>query len=231
MDTLELHTLQHQQKYYSAEYWYMNFIKTGRNNLSERPLVEKIWLKKEKLDEVRDFHNGIAGKYDELLEKNRFSVILRSLFQKTLSEYEPGGKTVLDLGCGTGDDALFLSEKGAVVTAVDISQNMLDAALNKSRSLKNGDNISFLNCDLENYLLNTDTEFDMVISNFDAVNYVKDIAAFSNGAARALKPRGSLIVTMLNKVSIAEFFYNLMTFRFSRTYWALVSCFYDLGNI
>ncbi|MBE2217356.1 MAG: methyltransferase domain-containing protein [Ignavibacteria bacterium] len=180
-------------------------------------------MKKEKLDEVRDFHNGIAGKYDELLQKNRFSVILRSLFQKILSEYGPGGKTVLDLGCGTGDDALFISESGAVVTAVDISQNMLDAAQNKSRASIGGKNIRFVKSDIERFLNDNNTKYDLLISNFDAINYIEDIPAFSNGAACALKPGGSLIITVLNKVCLSEFFYSLLTFRFSRAYWALLN--------
>lgn len=180
-------------------------------------------MKKEKLDEVRDFHNSIAGKYDELLQKNRFSVILRSLFQKILSEYGPGGKAVLDLGCGTGEDALFLSENGALVTAVDFSQNMLDAAQNKSRAYIGGKNIRFVKSDIEGFLNNNSTEFNLVISNFDAVNYIEDIPAFSNSTACALKPGGSLIVTVLNKVCLSEFFYSVMTLRLSRAYWALVN--------
>ena len=35
------------------------------------------------------------------------------------------GRTVLDLGCGTGRHALWLAQAGASVTAVDFSEGML----------------------------------------------------------------------------------------------------------
>ena len=41
------------------------------------------------------------------------------------------GRRVLDLGCGTGRHAIPLAAAGAVVTAVDFSEQMLAAARRK----------------------------------------------------------------------------------------------------
>jgi ubiquinone/menaquinone biosynthesis C-methylase UbiE len=46
------------------------------------------------------------------------------------------GKSVIDLGCGTGRHSIKFAEKGACVTALDISSGMLKEALKKSGSEK-----------------------------------------------------------------------------------------------
>jgi 2-polyprenyl-3-methyl-5-hydroxy-6-metoxy-1,4-benzoquinol methylase len=45
-------------------------------------------------------------------------------------------KSVLEINCGTGHDALFLNDMGAIVTATDISSEMLAIAKAKDRSTK-----------------------------------------------------------------------------------------------
>jgi len=49
--------------------------------------------------------------------------------------YKKTGK-VLDLGCGEGRDALFLSKKGFKVTAIDISKTGIKNLLKKAKELK-----------------------------------------------------------------------------------------------
>ena len=42
------------------------------------------------------------------------------------------GKRILDVGCGCGEASVYFAKNGAVVTASDISQGMLDLALKVS---------------------------------------------------------------------------------------------------
>ena len=58
------------------------------------------------------------------------------------------GKEVLDLGCGTGRHSIWLATQGAVVTAVDFSEGMLQQAQMKPGAEK----VSFLVHDLHNPL-------------------------------------------------------------------------------
>lgn len=46
------------------------------------------------------------------------------------------GERVLDIGCGTGDQAFYLAKTGAIVAGVDISPQMIDTALKRQKREK-----------------------------------------------------------------------------------------------
>jgi 2-polyprenyl-3-methyl-5-hydroxy-6-metoxy-1,4-benzoquinol methylase len=52
-----------------------------------------------------------------------------------------GGRTVLDVGCGDGDLALALTNRGAIVTGIDASTAMIDAA--ECRAKQHGVDVAF----------------------------------------------------------------------------------------
>lgn len=94
------------------------------------------------------------------------------------------GAEVLDLGCGTGDLAAQLAERGAHVLGVDASQEMVDAARTKCPSLqferKDGQALDFDAC------------FSHVFSNA-ALHWMPDADAVARGVARALRPGGLFV--------------------------------------
>ncbi len=71
------------------------------------------------------------------------------------------GKQALDLACGSGRHTLFLSEKGFLVDAVDIST----VALEKLRE-KMGDSVTLIEADLDEYTPKQN-HYDMIVmTNF-----------------------------------------------------------------
>jgi O-antigen/teichoic acid export membrane protein/2-polyprenyl-3-methyl-5-hydroxy-6-metoxy-1,4-benzoquinol methylase len=175
------------------------------------------------LNEVRKFHDNIAVHYDALLQKNPFSVILRKLFHEILAENKLNNITALDLGCGTGDDAVFLAEHGADVTAVDLSPEMIKEARKKSASRSSKLKIVFECADMESFVENTSGEkYDIIVSNFDAVNYIENTGKFSDNTAHLLNENGIMQLTVLNKICLSEFWYEILTLRFRRAYSALM---------
>lgn len=75
--------------------------------------------------------------------------------------------SVLDLACGAGRHSILLAQKGYSVTAVDLSENLLQLGREKSKLL--GLNINFLPADLRNFKL--DGQFDLVINLFTSFGY------------------------------------------------------------
>jgi len=71
------------------------------------------------------------------------------------------GKTVLDVGCGTGLYSIRFSEAGADVTAVDISSRMIEIARRKAQD--RGQYIWFDQADMSKLPYENRT-FDMVLS-------------------------------------------------------------------
>lgn len=171
--------------------------------------------------EILLFHDNIAESYDDILNKNRFSEILRSIFQNILVQNIQQGNNILDLGCGTGEDALFLANNGFNVTAVDISPNMIEIAQSKAGAKDSNKNLQFFCSDMESFINENKNKFDAIISNFNAVNYVKDLNSFSLSLSASLNKNGKLIFTVLNKLSISEVFYNFLRLNLKRSWKAM----------
>lgn len=122
---------------------------------------DKIWwfkLQKEedkrKYINVKKQYNLWAKEYDQ--ETN----IIIFLEEKNIKDFMPSvkEKEVLDFGCGTGRHAIILSKKGAKVTAIDISSEMIKEAKKKTKKLQ----INFINIDLLKY--SSVKKFDLIIS-------------------------------------------------------------------
>ena len=70
----------------------------------------------------------IAASYDETWTCAPAGRMQRDALWRNLAEYFHPGDYILDLGCGTGEDAVWLSQKGARVTAIDASPEMVSIA-------------------------------------------------------------------------------------------------------
>ncbi|MEM6261138.1 MAG: class I SAM-dependent methyltransferase [Bacteroidota bacterium] len=101
------------------------------------------------------------------------------------------GKSVLDAGCGPGKYAEILLEKGAEVTAFDLSPSMIELA--KKRNKGKG---QFFLHDLAQPLdMLTDASFDIVLSAL-ALHYVEDWEPVVQEFHRVLKPSGAVIISI-----------------------------------
>jgi ubiquinone/menaquinone biosynthesis C-methylase UbiE len=107
------------------------------------------------------------------------------------------GKTVLDVGCGTGLYSIRLSESGADVTAVDISLKMIEIARRKAQD--RGQYIWYDEADMAKLPYENRT-FDMVVS-ITALEFAADPLLALMEMARVLRPGGKLVVGVLNNDS------------------------------
>ena len=76
--------------------------------------------------------------------------------------------SILNIGCGEGQTAMFFARNGYVVSACDTSDKNLEAARNFAKNA--GLEINFFNADIVNYEI--ETKFDIIIAGCGALQYV-----------------------------------------------------------
>lgn len=133
--------------------------------------------------------DDLAADYDASFSSTLLGSLLRdAVAYETRHIFRPGLRA-LDLGCGTGEDALRLARCGLDVHGIDASAAMIEQARSKAAAvgIDGGTAPRFEVIDL-----NTDRlppgPFDAVLSNFGGLNCLRDRRGFAGRLARVLKP-------------------------------------------
>jgi trans-aconitate 2-methyltransferase len=111
------------------------------------------------------------------------------------------GKTILDIGCGTGNITNKVAKIAAFVDGIDASPNMIKYALETYGTNHNlpgvsyQKNMKFHNTPIENFI--SDKEYDLALSFF-CLHWVKDKKAAFEKVYNALKPNGNLLTTIIS---------------------------------
>lgn len=115
-------------------------------------------------------------------------------------------KRVLDAGCGPGRHAKKLLNKGALVTGIDISEEMIQIARRHCRGKG-----EFLVSDFQTIRFRPAT-FDLIIASLSLM-YAPNVNPVMKNFSRLLKPKGSLIFSLYHPV---RFFHKIPNFDFSK---------------
>lgn len=99
-------------------------------------------------------------------------------------------KKILDLGCGTGRYSIALAKKGAIVTAIDFSKEMLAVA--KINAKKAKIKIKFKQFDLKKSF--PEGKYDVILSML-VFGHFKDITPMLKKISTALKSNGICIIS------------------------------------
>jgi SAM-dependent methyltransferase len=137
----------------------------------------------------------IASQYDELWTRSPVGVLQREAVWRRLDKLFEGAGALLDLGCGTGEDALHLMRNGISVRAIDASPEMVRIARGR------GVDASVLGIEELNTVQGC---FDGVLSNFGAFNCIGDLLAVRQPLARLVRPGGHLAVCIIGHFCLWE---------------------------
>lgn len=107
------------------------------------------------------------------------------------------GRRVLDVGCGDGELAVTLAKRGAIVTGIDISAAMIDAA--KAQAGKHDADIAFHVASAEELPFPTG-QFD-VVTAITILCFVDEPDPIFREVARVLRPGGRFVIGELGKWS------------------------------
>ena len=103
------------------------------------------------------------------------SLMMRALLKEDLT-----GRSVLDMGCGTGILAILAALKGGAtrIVAIDIDPTATESAIENSNANRVGDEIEILTGDAS--LLASLEKFDLILANINRNIILDDIQKYSN---------------------------------------------------
>jgi len=113
----------------------------------------------------------------------------------------PKNSKILDVGCGAGKLSREVVDRGYEVLAMDFSYNMIRKA-DATCNANDKSHIKFLQGDIES-LPFKDSVFDVVLC-LGVVTYLRSEKRALHEMSRVLKSGGTLILSILNKVSLAK---------------------------
>jgi ubiquinone/menaquinone biosynthesis C-methylase UbiE len=107
--------------------------------------------------------------------------------------FHPGDQ-VLDLGCGTGDDAVHLASRGVNVLGIDSAPAMIQIARTRGvqARLMAMEQLTSLGSEF-------DGQFDGAMSNFGALNCVSDLHELGEELARLVRSEGKLALCVMSR--------------------------------
>jgi ubiquinone/menaquinone biosynthesis C-methylase UbiE len=139
---------------------------------------------------------GIQQAYNEWSQSYDTDVNLtRDLDEKVLRETLTDQRfhSVLEIGCGTGKNTVFLARIGERVHALDFSQGMIQ----KAREKVQADHVRFSKADLTQRWPCEDGAYDLVVCNL-VLEHIEDLSFIFAEAARVLEEGGTFLIHELH---------------------------------
>ena len=158
-----------------------------------------------------------ALNYDATFTNSEIGKMQRNLVHKQLSKQVASVQKILEINCGTGEDAIWLAQQNFHVTASDISPKMIEVA----RSKASFDNLKFLTVDIK--IIHSSLgglTFDLIFSNFGGLNCLSksELEKFFSDANSILSEKGKLALVIMPKNTLWEQLYFLVKARFSSVF-------------
>jgi ubiquinone/menaquinone biosynthesis C-methylase UbiE len=161
----------------------------------------------------------VAHCYDDVFTRSVIGRAQRNqVWEQLLAAFSPGER-ILELNCGTGEDARFLAQKGRSVVACDASSVMIEVAEGRGKLEAGSAGIEYrqlANEDLSALL--GQESFDGAFSNFSGLNCVADLQPVARNLAALVKPGGRVLVCVWSRVCVAELAWFLLRGQVSKAF-------------
>ncbi len=157
----------------------------------------------------------LAPTYDHDFSAQPFAQALRVRVHERLAEHFHAGDHVLELACGTGEDALALAQRGVKITATDSSPAMLEIARAKLHDHANAQ-VEPLN--LAHLPPKDDRRFAGAFSNFGGLNCLSDWSPLARWLADHVTTGGVVAFGVMSPFCLWEMTWGALHLNFKRAF-------------
>jgi ubiquinone/menaquinone biosynthesis C-methylase UbiE len=149
--------------------------------------------------------------FDNLYSDDKIIQYKRQRVREHILKYANQNSFMLELNCGTGEDALFFASKGFKVHATDISSGMLEELKKKIVHMGCEDKISIEPCSFSQLeVLKQQQTFNYIYSNFGGLNCTGQLEKVLHSFEKLLAPGGMLTLVIISKFCLWE---SLLLFK------------------
>ena len=166
--------------------------------------------------ETETAFDAVAGAYDRSFTETPLGRLLRHrVWQRLGSVFRPG-EEVLELACGTGEDAVWLARQGVQVTATDPSAAMVALARRKARAASLGERITLQQLSLQQISAGQSSPlplhgpYDGVFSNFGGLNNTGEWRALAETLGGLVRHGGQVVLVVMGPICPWEIGWHLL---------------------
>lgn len=171
---------------------------------------------------MQNVFDSFAENYDEYFTNSIIGTAQRNIVHAYLNKIftKKSKLNILELNCGTGEDALWFSQFGHRVLATDISEKMLTETEKKIKLKGNPELVKTYRFDLRNPEdFKSSEKFDMIFSNFGGVNCLTppQFEKLPGVFKHLLNPHGRVILILMPKFCSWEFIYFVLKLKIKKS--------------
>lgn len=177
------------------------------------------------LSQNSDYYRGIADAFDSASEEYDFTIshnyINTWIRKRSIGELVRLSKpqdTILEVGCGTGAEAIEISRHVSKIIATDISEKMIELLSRKVHARGLSEKIVFFRAraaDIGNVREIID-KVDVAYSFNGALNCEPELERFVNGLSSVLAPSGYFVCSVRNSFCLGEALSHIAVLQFGK---------------
>jgi ubiquinone/menaquinone biosynthesis C-methylase UbiE len=169
------------------------------------------------LRDTQTAFDSVAADYDGARGNNALIQDMRREMWRWLDRSFAAGSRLIDIGCGTGLDAVRMAGLGHQVTATDWSPQMVQRTADRAAQVQLAARVQAIAAGAQQLQrLDGDAIYDGAYSNLGPLNCAPDLQQVSRDCARLLKPGGALVFSVIGRICPWEIAHYLRRRRWQR---------------